>query len=211
MKMLLFMTFIATPSCQCLWTRNYYFRACLGQSPTETPKYLLAFSVPVCTTTWFQHIHYFKCQKASCRYGFNQIICTQVEESVEQSYSYYSGYNGSDRSSDFWGICLPSNGKFPIKHEEQVALTVLHGPIVEEVHQQINLWIYQVMQIIQMPIGLVTLQVGQRLKQGNWSSSKAGRILGPNTDALANALAISQHHDAVCGTEREHVAADYAK
>ena len=45
----------------------------------------------------------------------------------------------------------------------------------------------------------------------NNNASKAGRILGPNTVALANALAISQHHDAVCGTEREHVAADYAK
>lgn len=33
---------------------------------------------------------------------------------------------------------------------------------------------------------------------------------GPNTDALADALAIVQHHDAVSGTEREHVAADYA-
>ena len=28
-----------------MWTRNYYFRAYLGQSPIETPKYLLAFSV----------------------------------------------------------------------------------------------------------------------------------------------------------------------
>ncbi|CAL0332951.1 unnamed protein product [Lupinus luteus] len=39
-----------------------------------------------------------------------------------------------------------------------------------------------------------------------------GRIeSGPNTDALADALAIAQHHDAVSGTERQHVAADYAK
>lgn len=33
---------------------------------------------------------------------------------------------------------------------------------------------------------------------------------GANTDALADALAIVQHHDAVSGTERQHVAADYA-
>ncbi|GAB2278356.1 hypothetical protein Dimus_013039 [Dionaea muscipula] len=34
---------------------------------------------------------------------------------------------------------------------------------------------------------------------------------GPNTDKLGDALAIAQHHDAVSGTERQHVAADYAK
>ncbi|KAF3955297.1 hypothetical protein CMV_019472 [Castanea mollissima] len=34
---------------------------------------------------------------------------------------------------------------------------------------------------------------------------------GPNTDYLADALAIVQHHDAVSGTEMQHVADDYAK
>ncbi|KAF3509824.1 hypothetical protein F2Q69_00000555 [Brassica cretica] len=34
---------------------------------------------------------------------------------------------------------------------------------------------------------------------------------GPNTDSLADALAIAQHHDAVSGTSKQHVANDYAK
>lgn len=34
---------------------------------------------------------------------------------------------------------------------------------------------------------------------------------GPNTDSLADALAIAQHHDGVTGTEKQHVANDYAK
>lgn len=34
---------------------------------------------------------------------------------------------------------------------------------------------------------------------------------GSKTDSLADALAIAQHHDAVSGTERQHVADDYAK
>ncbi|KAL4634651.1 hypothetical protein ACB092_04G215900 [Castanea dentata] len=33
---------------------------------------------------------------------------------------------------------------------------------------------------------------------------------GPNTDSLADAIAIANHHDAVTGTEKQHVAYDYA-
>ncbi|KAL2347102.1 hypothetical protein Fmac_001102 [Flemingia macrophylla] len=40
---------------------------------------------------------------------------------------------------------------------------------------------------------------------------KGKSALGPKTDSLAEALAIVQHHDAVTGTEKQHVAHDYAK
>jgi hypothetical protein len=34
---------------------------------------------------------------------------------------------------------------------------------------------------------------------------------GPNTDLLEESMAILQHHDGVSGTEKQHVANDYAK
>ncbi|CAD6253744.1 unnamed protein product [Miscanthus lutarioriparius] len=39
------------------------------------------------------------------------------------------------------------NGTVPIKTDGQVLLTVLRGPILDEVHQQINSWIYQITRV----------------------------------------------------------------
>ncbi|XP_023924146.1 alpha-mannosidase At3g26720 [Quercus suber] len=59
--------------------------------------------------------------------------------------------------------------------------------------------------------GYVRMMSGYYLAARQLEFFKGRNKSGPNTDALADALAIAQHHDAVSGTEREHVAADYAK
>lgn len=71
-----------------------------------------------------------------------------VTASAEQSYSYYSGYNGTDKDSQASGAYIfRPNGTFPIKPEGQTSLTVMRGPLMDEVHQQLNPWIYQITRV----------------------------------------------------------------
>lgn len=71
-----------------------------------------------------------------------------VTTSAEQSYSYYSGYKGFDRVNQASGAYVfRPNGSFPIKSEGEASLTVMRGPIVDEVHQQLNAWINQVTRV----------------------------------------------------------------
>lgn len=58
--------------------------------------------------------------------------------------------------------------------------------------------------------GYVRMMSGYYLAARQLEFFKGRSSLGPKTDALADALAIAQHHDAVSGTQRQHVAADYA-
>ncbi|XP_058003498.1 probable alpha-mannosidase At5g13980 isoform X2 [Hevea brasiliensis] len=72
---------------------------------------------------------------------------SSVEELVEQSFSFYAGYNGTGNDKDpqnAGAYIFRPNGTFLIKPEGQIPLTIMRGPIVEEAHQQINQWIYQV-------------------------------------------------------------------
>ncbi|XP_039823248.1 probable alpha-mannosidase At5g13980 isoform X5 [Panicum virgatum] len=73
---------------------------------------------------------------------------TLIEANFEQKYKYYIGQdgNGSDPQASGAYIFRP-NGTVPIKTDSQVPLTVLRGPIVDEVHQQINSWIYQITRV----------------------------------------------------------------
>ncbi|KAK7311284.1 hypothetical protein RJT34_09318 [Clitoria ternatea] len=73
---------------------------------------------------------------------------TLVAASVEQSYSYYSGNDGTDKDPQASGAYVfRPNGSFPIKSDHQVSLTVVRGPILDEVHQQLNPWVSQITRI----------------------------------------------------------------
>nr|CAB3489901.1 unnamed protein product [Digitaria exilis] len=76
------------------------------------------------------------------------VLRVPVEANFEQKYKYYIGQdgNGSDPQASGAYIFRP-NGTVPIKTNSQVPLTVLRGPILDEVHQQINSWIYQITRV----------------------------------------------------------------
>ncbi|XVE67610.1 hypothetical protein DITRI_Ditri09bG0001700 [Diplodiscus trichospermus] len=67
-----------------------------------------------------------------------------VKESVEQSFSFYTGYNGTDdkEPQNSGAYIFRPNGTYLIK-PEQASFTVIRGPLIHEVHQQINPWIFQ--------------------------------------------------------------------
>ncbi|GMJ04370.1 hypothetical protein like AT3G26720 [Hibiscus trionum] len=67
---------------------------------------------------------------------------------AEQSYGYYSGNDGSDKDPQASGAYVfRPNGTFSIKSENQTPLTVMRGPLLDEVHQQLNSWISQVTRV----------------------------------------------------------------
>ncbi|CAG7879288.1 unnamed protein product [Brassica rapa] len=74
---------------------------------------------------------------------------TSMTEPLKQTFSYYSSYNGTNdkEPQNSGAYVFRPNGTFPIKPEGQVPLTVIRGPLVDEVHQQINPWISQVTRV----------------------------------------------------------------
>ncbi|KAL8160140.1 hypothetical protein V2J09_001677 [Rumex salicifolius] len=68
-----------------------------------------------------------------------------VEENVDISYMYYAGFNGTEKDTQASGAYVfRPNGTYEIQPDKQSSPSVVRGPLVEEVHQQINSWIYQI-------------------------------------------------------------------
>ncbi|XP_048445534.1 probable alpha-mannosidase At5g13980 isoform X6 [Pyrus x bretschneideri] len=77
-----------------------------------------------------------------------------VKKRIKQSFSYYAGDNGfvdlqaeGEQRAEGAYVFRP-NGSYPIKSGGKVDhFTVLRGPLLDEVHQRINSWIYQVTRV----------------------------------------------------------------
>ncbi|XP_073225139.1 probable alpha-mannosidase At5g13980 isoform X2 [Cicer arietinum] len=158
-----------------LGLRNYHAAAYLGISPSVNPKYWLAFSAIV-PPLGFSTYYVSNAKKSAYKSGsqsdgfevglgnlkliysgkegkLTQYINRKrkVKESLEQTYKYYPSY-GDDgtitaQASGAY-IFRPNGSSFPIKPNGKSPLTVLRGPIVHEVHQKINSWIYQTTRLV---------------------------------------------------------------
>ncbi|KAH7518968.1 hypothetical protein FEM48_Zijuj09G0227800 [Ziziphus jujuba var. spinosa] len=71
-----------------------------------------------------------------------------VTAAAEQSYSYYTGNDGTDKDPQASGAYVfRPNGTFPIKSEIQAPFTVVQGPLLDEVHQTFNPWVSQITRV----------------------------------------------------------------
>ncbi|KAL6552364.1 hypothetical protein OROHE_007728 [Orobanche hederae] len=73
-----------------------------------------------------------------------------VNISVEQSYIYYAGHDGSTDLVNFQAsgaYVFRPNGTYAIQSEGKIPLTVFKGPLFDEVHQMISPWIYQITRV----------------------------------------------------------------
>ncbi|PIA32796.1 hypothetical protein AQUCO_04300016v1 [Aquilegia coerulea] len=126
--------------------RNYYIQAYLGKSPSVTPKYWLAFMAsapPLGFSTYV--LSNVKNPGKLTHYTNSRNL---VNADIKQSYVFYSAYAGSDVDPQASGAYIfRPNGTYPIKTEQQGLLTVIRGPVLDEVHEQINTWISQITRI----------------------------------------------------------------
>ncbi|CAB4275520.1 unnamed protein product [Prunus armeniaca] len=116
--------------------RNYYVKAYLGRTPTNTPNYWLAFTVSVPPLGFSTYtISYAKgagaCSTRSSVYTFQgrekstvEVGQGNVEELVEQSYSFYTAYNGSSDKAPL----IPQITRLH-KEKEHVEVEFIVGPI----------------------------------------------------------------------------------
>ncbi|KAG0483110.1 hypothetical protein HPP92_011194 [Vanilla planifolia] len=80
--------------------------------------------------------------------SYYSVSKSSVKASLKQSYKFYAGSvgNKSDLQASGAYVFRP-NGTSAIKSEIQEPFNILQGPILDEVHEQINPWIYQITRV----------------------------------------------------------------
>lgn len=70
------------------------------------------------------------------------------KKTVEVSYGFYPGYNGTEKDPQASGAYVfRPNGTYVMQSKGKIQSTVMRGPLIDEVHQQINSWIHQITRV----------------------------------------------------------------
>ncbi|KAI4327749.1 hypothetical protein L6164_020175 [Bauhinia variegata] len=157
--------------------RSLYVKAYLGVSPKQAPKYWLLFQASVPPFGWSTYFISKAPGEGRGRNGLLSPISGENNETIEigsgnlklsfssasgqlkriynsrsgvsvpvqQSYLWYGSSDDADQASGAY-IFRP-NGAPPTIVSRSVPLKVTRGPLVDEVHQQFNSWIYQVTRV----------------------------------------------------------------
>ncbi|GFS35795.1 glycosyl hydrolase family 38 protein [Actinidia rufa] len=72
---------------------------------------------------------------------------TGVNILVQQSYLWYASSSGDSDPQCSGAYIFRPNGSTPFEASRSVPLKIVRGPLVDEVHQQFNSWIYQVIRL----------------------------------------------------------------
>ncbi|XP_058107981.1 alpha-mannosidase-like isoform X3 [Magnolia sinica] len=151
--------------------RNFYTKAYLGVSAKGTPKHWLLFQVSVPPLGWST---YFISKGASSGHmsvtdtSQNETLevgpgnlkmsfsstsgqlkrmtnyRTGVDIPIQQSYLWYGSSIGDKDTKASGAYIFRPDGAPPTAASRSVPLKIVRGPLVDEVHQQFNPWIYQV-------------------------------------------------------------------
>ncbi|KDP43185.1 hypothetical protein JCGZ_22737 [Jatropha curcas] len=177
--------------------RNFYLKAYIGLSSDHVPKYWLVFQVSVTPLGWSTYFITHAPKTGRRRNGLHETGSllketieigpgnlkmsfssttgqlkrmfnskSGVDIPIQQSYLWYGSSSDVQQSSGAY-IFRP-NGFPPNIVARKVPLKVYRGPVVDEVHQQFNSWIYQVTRLyknkehaeIEFTIGPIPIEDG---------------------------------------------------
>ncbi|XP_042025664.1 alpha-mannosidase isoform X1 [Salvia splendens] len=157
--------------------RKFYLKAYLGISDTSPAKYWLVFPASVPPLGWSTYFISRGTQKGRRRKFSSRDIAqnetieigpgnlklsfsttsgqltrifnskTGVDIPVQQSYLWYASSPGEADPQASGAYIFRPTGSLPSVVSRSVPLKIIRGPLVDEVHQQFNSWIYQIIRV----------------------------------------------------------------